>query len=402
MTDWFDEKMASGYRAPTDAIMAGRTRSHGALAPALWASTAFEATDLAHSRDMSLALRSERFYSRYQNPTVAEFEEAIAALEGAEAALAFGSGMGAVTALILALCSNGDHVVATKQIYSGTKIFLDTACPRFGISVTYVDGTTPGAMAAAVLPGRTMMVIAETPANPQMSLVDLDELGAIKGPITVVDSTFATPILQQPIRHGVAISLHSATKGIAGHNDATLGVISGERELLDEVWKYATLHGAVPSPYDALNALRGVRTLAVRIERQSATAHALAVWLASQPEVEMVNYPGLESHPQYDLARRQMRDSGSMLSFDLRGGLDAGRQFCESTQIARIASTLGGPETLIVNPANSTHVGVPREERIAAGITDGLIRVSFGLEHPSDLIADFEQALAATHPGAWV
>ena len=188
MSDWFPEIGPSSYRSPTDAIMAGRSRSNGALAPALWASAAFEATDLAHSRQMSLAMRSERFYSRYQNPTVAEFEDAMAALEQAESALAFASGMGAVSALILALCSSGDHIVATKQIYSGTRIFLDAACPRFGINVTYVDGTVPGEMAAAVLPGRTMMVIAETPANPQMTLVDLDELGAIRGPITVVDS----------------------------------------------------------------------------------------------------------------------------------------------------------------------------------------------------------------------
>ena len=397
MSDWFPEIGPSTYRSPTDAIVAGRSRSNGALAPALWASAAFEATDLAHSRQMSLAMRSERFYSRYQNPTVAEFEDAMAALEQAESALAFASGMGAVSALILALCSSGDHIVATKQIYSGTRIFLDAACPRFGINVTYVDGTVPGEMAAAVLPGRTMMVIAETPANPQMTLVDLDELGAIRGPITVVDSTFATPILQQPIRHGVALSLHSATKGIAGHNDATLGVISGERDLLNEIWKYATLHGATPSPYDALNGLRGIRTLAVRIERQTATASTLAMWLAAQPEVECVNYPGLASHPQHELARRQMKGFGSMLSFDLKGGLDAGRQFCESSRLARIASTLGGPETLIVNPANSTSVGVPREDRLASGITDGLIRVSIGLEHPDDLVADFGAALAATH-----
>ena len=397
MTDWFSEVGPSTYRSPTDAVVAGRSRSNGALAPALWASTAFEATDLAHSREMSLAMRSERFYSRYQNPTVAEFEDAVAALEQAESALAFASGMGAVSAVILALCSSGDHIVATKQIYSGTKIFLDAACPRFGINVTYVDGTTPGAMAAAVRPGRTMLVIAETPANPQMSLVDLDELGAIKGPITMVDSTFATPIVQQPIRHGVALSLHSATKGIAGHNDATIGVISGERDLINEIWKYATLHGATPSPYDALNALRGIRTLAVRIERQSATALALATWLETQPGVECVNFPGLTSHPQHALAGQQMKAWGSMLSFDLRGGLDAGRQFCGATKLARIASTLGGPETLIVNPANSTSVGVPREERIAAGVTDGLIRVSVGLEHPDDVIADFANALAAIH-----
>jgi cystathionine beta-lyase/cystathionine gamma-synthase len=218
-------------------------------------------------------------------------------------------------------------------------------------------------------------------------------VGAIAGPFTMGDSTFATPLGQQPAAHGVDLVLHSATKGICGHNDATLGVVSGERDLLEDIWRHSVLHGATPSPYDALNGLRGIRTLAVRLERQSATAQVLAEVLAGHPAVAAVSYPGLPSHPQHDLAVRQMRHFGGMLSFELAGGLDAGRRFVESVRLARMASSLGGPETLVNSPANATHVGLTPEEREAAGITDGLVRVSVGLEHPDDLVEDFRAAL---------
>ena len=206
-------------------------------------------------------MRPGDFYSRYANPTVRAFEDAVAELEGAEDALAFGSGMGAVASTVLALCSTGDHIVIQRQIYAGTIAFVQGPCARLGIEHTVVDGTRPGEFAAAVRPGRTMLVLAESPSNPRLDLVDLDDLGAVSGPFTVIDSTFATPIGQQPLRHGVDLVLHSATKGISGHNDATLGVIAGERDLLDAIWAYAVLHGASASPYDALNGLRGIRTL---------------------------------------------------------------------------------------------------------------------------------------------
>ena len=223
--------------------------------------------------------RGREFYSRYSNPTVRSFEEAIAELEGADDALAFASGMGALASTVLAICSSGDHIVAQRQLYAGTIAFLQGPCQRLGIDLTLVDGVAPGAFAAAVRPGRTMLVLAETPSNPRLELVDLDELAAIRGPLTVVDSTFATPLGQQPLAHGVDLVVHSATKGIAGHNDATLGVIAGEQELLDAIWSYSVLHGATPSPFDALNALRGVRTLAVRTAHQTASAQRIAEWL---------------------------------------------------------------------------------------------------------------------------
>jgi cystathionine beta-lyase/cystathionine gamma-synthase len=343
---------------------------------------------------MATSVGAERFYSRYGNPTINDFERAIAELEGAEAARAYSSGMGAVSGVILGLCSSGDHIVAQRQLYAGTQLLLQTACPRFGIDVTFVDGTEPGAFAAAVRPGKTVLVWAETPANPKLDLVDLEELGAIAGPMTVVDSTFATPLAQRPLDYGVDLVVHSATKAIGGHNDATLGVVAGSEELLAWLWSFAVLHGASASPFDALNGLRGIRTLPVRLRRQSDSAMALAERLEAHPKVGSVRYPGLASHPQFDLAKRQMALPGGLLCFDLAGGLEAGRTFVESVELAVMASSLGGPETLVTHPASTTHVNLTPEELESNGIGQGSIRVSVGLEHPDDLIADFEQALA--------
>ncbi|HWC66753.1 MAG TPA: aminotransferase class I/II-fold pyridoxal phosphate-dependent enzyme [Acidimicrobiales bacterium] len=380
----------------TTAITAGRSAgSDGALGSVLYASSAFEVAGLDELRRKAVARRADRFYSRYANPTVSAFEEAMAELEGAEAALAFASGMGAVATFVMALCSPGDHVVVQRQIYSGTQLFLQGPAARFGIEVTWVDGTVPGELAAAVRPGRTMLVLTESPANPQLALTDLDELGAITGPFTLVDSTFATPICQRPHDHGVDLVLHSATKGIGGHNDATLGVVTGPADLLGEVWAYSVLHGACASPFDAMNGLRGARTLGVRVERQSASALRLAEWFEAHPQVAYVRYPHLPSHPQYELAKRQMVLGGSMLAVELAGGRAAGRHLVEHVRLARGAATLGGPETLVVSPAASTHVGLTDEELEVAGIGPGLVRISVGLEHVDDLIADFDQALAA-------
>ncbi|MCU0275057.1 MAG: PLP-dependent transferase, partial [Acidimicrobiales bacterium] len=243
--------------------------------------------------------------------------------------------------------------------------------------------------------GKTMLVFAETPANPRLGIVDLEELGAIKGPITVVDSTFATPLVQRPLEYGVDLALHSATKAIAGHNDATIGVVAGSAELLAWLWGFAVLHGANASPFDAMNGLRGIRTLAVRLRQQTETAQALAEFLEAHPAVSAVSYPGLASHPQHELARRQMSSPGGLLCFDVAGGAEAGRVFVESTRIARLATSLGGPETLVTHPASTTHVGLTPKELAEAEIGPGTVRVSVGLEHVDDVIADFAQALEA-------
>jgi cystathionine beta-lyase/cystathionine gamma-synthase len=393
MSDRPDLKPAS------TAINAGRGASGSALAPALWASSVWESTCLDDAHRRATGLRSDEFYGRYANPTVRSFEQAIAELEGAQLddidAMAFASGMGAIASTVLALCSAGDHIVATRQLYAGTLAFLQGPCRRFGIEITLVDGTEPGAMAAAVRPGRTTLVLAETPSNPRLELVDLDELASISGPFTVVDSTFATPLGQQPLAHGVDVVVHSATKGIAGHNDATIGVVAAERELVDAIWSYGVLHGAMASPFDALNALRGVRTMAVRTAHQSASAQRLAEWLIEHPAVSAVHYPGLAGHPQHDLAKRQMRQFGTVLAVELAGGREAAAQVLERIELIRCATSLGGPETLICHPMTTTHASLAPEEQAESGVTPGLMRVSVGLEDADDLVTDLTRALGA-------
>ena len=297
---------------------------------------------------------------------------------------------------IFALCSTGDHIVAQRQLYAGTLAFLQGPCQRMGIETTLVDGTEPGAFAAAVGPGRTMLALAETPSNPRLELVDLEELGALRGPITVVDSTFATPLGQQPLAHGVHLSLHSATKGIAGHNDATLGVIAGERELID-------------GDLGVLGAARRHAVAVRRAQRHPRHPHArrahrrtrrprrlhIAEALADEPAVAAVHYPGLASHPQFDLAKRQMRHGGTVLAIELAGGREAATRFLDSLQLARVATSLGGPETLVCHPATSTHASLTPAEAAAMGVSEGLLRISVGLEDTADLVSDLTDALPA-------
>jgi cystathionine beta-lyase/cystathionine gamma-synthase len=378
----------------TTAITAGRDAS-GALAPTIWTSTTWQSNGLDDTSKAATSIHKTGNYARYSNPSVRDFERAVAELEGAEDALAFGSGMGAITSIILALCSTGDHIVAQSQLYGGTVAFLNGPCKRLGIDVTFVDRSEPGAFAAAVKQGKTMLVLAESPSNPQMGVVDFSELASIKGPYTVVDSTLATPLGQSPLAHGVSLVMHSATKGIAGHNDATLGVVAGEKDLIDAIWTYAVLHGATASPYDAVNGLRGIRTLGVRLAHQCNSAMELATRLTTHKAISAVHYPGLSTHPQHALAAKQMRQFGSLLSFEVVGGKDAARKVVDGLKLVRPAVSLGGPETLICHPASSTHVGVTPEDQVASGITQGLLRVSVGLESATDVIADFQQVLAS-------
>ena len=376
----------------TTAITAGRGTS-ASLAPGLWPSTVWETNSLEDATKRATGLRSGDFYSRFSNPTVTQFEHAIAELEGAESALAFGSGMGAMASLVLALCGQGSHIVAQNNIYGATLSFLLGPCARFGIETTLVDPTVPGSFAAAVIPGRTMMVIAETPSNPRLAITNLAELGAIKGPFTVVDSTLATPMGQRPLDFGIDIVLHSATKGIGGHNDALIGVIAGEKDLLNDVWSYSVMHGASASPYDALNALRGIRTLAVRTERQNKTALTLAHALEAHPAINAVFHPFLESHPQYDLAKSQMRYGGTIVAVEINGGFEECNAIVQKLSLAHIATSFGGPETLVCHPATSTHAGLSTDALNAVGVTPGLLRFSIGLEDADDLVNDITNAL---------
>ena len=380
----------------TTAITAGRDDS-GSLAPSLTPSSTWTSSGLEESHRQATAIHETKNYSRYANPTVEAFEKAIAELENTQAALAFGSGMGAISTVVLALCSKGDHIVAQRNCYAGTLAFLNGPCARLGIDVTFVDGRNASEFAAAVRPGKTMLVMAESPSNPHLDLVDLTELGRIIGPFTVVDSTLATPLGQRPHDHGVSIVLHSATKGIAGHNDAMLGVIAADADLISDIWTYSVLHGATASPFDAMNGLRGIRTLDARLTRQCQSAQTLAEWLSAQKNVTAVYYPGLKSHPQHELAKKQMNYFGSVLSFDIKGGKPAATKLLAALQLIRPAVTLGGPETLISHSASSTHNSVDSETKTKTGLTDSLLRLSVGLEACADIQNDLASALAVTN-----
>ena len=384
---------AAEHRLETRSVTAGRRFSGASLAPVLFPATTYAVAEVDdHRRDVGR--RSTHFYSRFGSPSVSEFEDAVAELEGAEAALATASGMAAITAVVFGLCSTGDHVVAPRQLFSVTTALFAMHCPRFGIDVTFVDGTDPGAFAEAVRPGRTQGVLVETPANPALSLTDIAAVAAIPGPFTVVDSTFATPAVQRPLELGADLVVHAATKGLAGHNDALLGVVAGEKDLIDAIWGWHAVMGAQASPFDAWNGTRGVRTLVPRVRQQAETAQALAERLEGHPALAGVAYPGLDSHPQRELAKRQMASGGTVLCLELAGGAEAATRFCESLRLARIALSLGGPETLVTHPATIAG-GFTPAEREELGIRDGLVRMSVGLEHAADLAADIDQALAA-------
>lgn len=389
----------------TSLIRSGRSDQPDSLAPVLFPSTTHAVETLEEGQRKSRDLSERRFYSRHSNPSVGAFEEAMAELEGAESARAFASGMGAISSVVFGLCEAGDHIVAQRQLYGATFLFFQWVKSRLGIEVTFVDATEHGSFAAAVRPQQTKLVFAETPSNPRLDIVDMRALGEIAGPVVVVDSTAAPPVLQRPLEHGADLSLHSATKYIAGHNDALLGVISGSEELLEWLRGYAVLHGAAASPFDAMNGLRGLRTLGVRVSRQCETAQMLAEMLEAHEGVEQVWYPGLASHPGHELASKQMEKPGGLLAFDLAvdpegearerkaAAVARGAAFVDALQIAQNATSFGGPETLATHPASTTHAGLLPEELEAAGIKETTIRVSVGLEHPDDLLADFSNAL---------
>ncbi|HHW55923.1 MAG: methionine gamma-lyase [bacterium] len=336
-------------------------------------------------------------YTRLGNPTVTAFEEKIAVLEGGEAGLAFASGMAAISAVLFALTKQGDHIVACDTLYGCTHAFLSSILPRYGIETTFVDLSDPAKGAAALRPN-TKVIYLETPANPTMKLVDIEamvELARKVGARVVIDNTFATPYLQRPLELGVDVVVHSATKYIGGHGDLIAGAAVGSKEFIDEV-RVTTLKdiGGVLGAFEAWLLLRGMKTLPLRMERHCANALEVATFLEGHPAVEQVYYPGLPSHPQHDLAKKQMQGGfGGMLSFELKGGLEAGKQLMNSLELCSLAVSLGDTETLIQHPASMTHSPYPPEERLKAGITDGLVRMSVGIEDAVDIIADLKQGL---------
>jgi methionine-gamma-lyase len=367
-----------------------------AISPPIWQTTTFSAETAEEFAEIAVATKPQEFYTRYGNPNHAMVEATMAALEGGEAALVFGSGMGAIFAAMGSLLETGDHVVAQRNHYAGATTLLKEFLPRWGIEVTYVDQTNNAEFADAVRPN-TKLIYIETPVNPLMQLTDLRfvvELARQRGIVTICDNTFATPINQRPLELGVDAVIHSATKYVGGHHDVTAGALVGSKEFTDRVWRFALVAGATLSPFDGWLLLRGLRTLGLRVERHNQNGMALAKFLEDHPAVTRVYYPGLPSHPQHELARSQMSGFTGMLSVELRGGYTAADKLISSLKLATRAASLGGFETLVVHPASMWSLQLSRELRESTGINEGLVRISVGLEDEVDLIRDFEQALA--------
>lgn len=375
----------------------GRGPDPGPLVEPIAVSSTYVMAGVEQSARLVQEKAPSGLYARWGTPTNRRLEEALAVLEGGSRALVTGSGMGAIASALLALLSDGDHVVAGKSLYSGTTELLTRQLAGFGVETTFVDPTRAGAFHEAVRPG-TALVYVETPANPTMMLTDLQEAAEAAdsvGAVAMADNTFASPVNQRPLEHGLDVVLHSATKYLGGHSDLTAGVVVTRDEALHaRIWEtYKTL-GPTLGAVAAFLVSRGVRTLPLRVRRQSATAQALAEFLEGQAAVSAVHYPGLPSFPQHDLARRQMEGFGGMLSFELAGGYEAAVRFAESVEVAALAVSLGGVETLVEHAASMTHGTLSPAERKEAGIPEGLIRVSVGLEDPADLEEDFGRALA--------
>ncbi|HWQ35297.1 MAG TPA: PLP-dependent aspartate aminotransferase family protein [Blastocatellia bacterium] len=335
-------------------------------------------------------------YSRSGNPTVTALEKRLAALEGAEYATCYGTGLAATTALFLGLLKAGDRVVCSQAVYGGTVRLLQQILSAFGVAAEFVDTSETEAIAAA-LREPTRLVFIESPANPTLKLTDLAataQLAHAADALFVVDNTLLTPALQRPFELGADIVLHSTTKFIEGHNATVGGVLITRDAQLHERLAYTrNAIGAIQSPFPAWLTLQGAKTLPLRMERHSDNALRIAQFLERHPRVTRLAYPGLESFPQYELARRQQRSGGALIAFEVEGGVDAGIRLMNSVRLCSLAENLGSAETLITHPVSMTHAAVPPEQRAAAGITDGLVRLSVGLENPEDIIADLEQAL---------
>jgi cystathionine beta-lyase/cystathionine gamma-synthase len=365
------------------------------VAPPIHPTTTFSAADAAEFAAMAGQARHPRYYTRYGNPTHQRVAQLVAALEGGEAGLMTASGMGAVSAVLVGLLKAGDHVVAQTNHYMGTTLLVTELLARFGVQYTLVDQTRADAFEAAIRP-ETRLLMLETPANPTLALTDLGAVARIaraRGLITVADNTFASPVNQRPLALGIDVVVHSCTKYLGGHHDLTAGAIVARDELIERIWHTAIVLGAVLSPHDAWLLLRGMRTLSVRVERCNRSALEVARFLAAHPAVEAVHYPGLESHPQHELARRQMTGFGGVVAVQVRGGYREAERVMSRLKVFTQAVSLGGYESLAAHAAAMWAGTLSDEALVEAGIQPNLIRLSVGLEDARDLIEDLDQAL---------
>jgi len=373
----------------TKAVRAGITPdpTTGAIVPPIYQTATYVLEEVGKNKGYD--------YTRASNPTRAVLEANLAALEGGAHGVAFASGLSAVDA-VLRLLSSGDHVVSTEDVYGGVSRLFNRILSRFQLSFTYVDSSYPERVAQAVRKNTKLLWI-ETPTNPLLNLTDLEavvRIGRERGIPVAVDPTFATPCLLRPLEFGVDLVVHSTTKYLSGHNQIIGGiVITNNHDYFEQLKFIQKSVGAVPSPFDCWLTLTGLKTLPLRMERHSSNGMAVARFLEKHPKVAWVKYPGIESHPQHETAKRQMSGYSGMITFELKGGLESGRKLMNSVRLCSLAESLGAVETMITHPATMTHAEVPTEERVKRGLTDGLVRISVGIEDIEDIIADLKQAL---------
>jgi cystathionine beta-lyase/cystathionine gamma-synthase len=384
------------FRPETESVhgAADFKKRNAPMAQPIYQTSTFQVTD---SEQQLRATHTDMFYTRYGNPTHTAVESAIAELEGAEAALLFASGMNAITTSIMALVKSGDHIVAQRDIYGGATKFLSTWLPKLGVETTFVDTTDYNQHARAIRPN-TKLLYLESPTNPTLRVIDLRKLVTLareRQLITFIDSTFATPINQRPAEFGIDVVLHSGTKYFGGHTDLICGIAAGRRDLIDQIHATRTTLGGTMDPHAAFLLLRGMKTLAVRVERQNESALRIAEFLAQHPKVRSVNYPFLKGHPQRALAIEQMKGGGGVLSFEVDGTGEDAKRLSEALHLFTLAPSLGGVESLVSIPVLTSHAMISAEHRQKMGVTEQLIRLSVGIENVDDLIADLEQALAA-------
>jgi methionine-gamma-lyase len=370
--------------------------AHGSVVTPIYQTSTFAFRDAQQGANRFAGTEGGYIYTRIGNPTTVALEENVAQLENGFGATAMASGMGAVSTVYLALLSAGDHIVSTDSVYGPSRGLMEKHMSRFGVASTYMDTSLLANLRAAMRPN-TKLVYIETPSNPAMSVTDIQaaaDIAHAAGALLVVDNTFASPHLQKPLDLGADLVLHSVTKFINGHADIVGGIVVSKTEALHKQIRAMLINlGANMDPHQAYMVSRGLKTLALRVERAEQNTHQVAPWLEARPEVAWVRYIGLPSHPQHALAGRQMTGYGSMIAFELKGGTEAGRILMDNVHLAGLAVSLGGVETLISHPASMTHASMPREARLAAGITDGLVRLSIGIEDVEDILADLEQAL---------
>lgn len=369
-------------------------KKNGPLATPIYQTSTFEVTD----NDEQLRVTpTDRFYTRYGNPTNTVAEQTVAELEGVEAALTFASGMGAITTTIMALLKAGDHIVAQRDIYGGATKFLSQWLPKFGIETTFVDTVEYEQHARAIRPN-TKLLHVESPTNPTLRVVDLNKIADLARQhnlITMIDGTFGTPINQRPSESGIDLVMHSGTKYLGGHTDLICGIVAGRSELIEKIRSTRTTLGNCMDPHASWLLVRGLKTLALRVARQNESALRVAEFLEQHAKVRRAHYPFLKSHPQYEVARRQMSGGGGMVSFEVEGTGEDARRVSEAMRLFTLAPSLGGAESLVSIPVLTSHAMIQPEQRAKMGVTEQMVRLSVGIENADDLIADLESALEA-------